>query len=151
MSLTLGAQPGFTEVADSVFDAGNAASDSSLKALNAAVKFGVVRNEQFWGYYRNGESVALPVSPADGYAYSRGELVYSWSLYWSGSATGACNGTQTAPPKGATTGQGQLLQASGNVDQVSGLVSCTASYFKTSQMDTTDGILLVIAHAQRSR
>ena len=77
MSLSLGTQPGFTEIADSTFDAGNAASDSALKAVNAAAKFGVVRNEQFYGYYANGETVALPVSPADGYAYSRSELRYS--------------------------------------------------------------------------
>ena len=91
MSLTLTAQPGFTELPDNDFDAGAPASDSNMKALNAAAKFGVVRNEQFYGYYANGETVVLPVSPADGYAYSRQELLYSWSVYWTGSATGPCS------------------------------------------------------------
>ena len=151
MSLTLGTQPGFTEVADSTFDAGNAVSDSALKALNGAAKFGVVRNEQFFGYYKDGETVVLPVSPADAYAYSRSELVYDAIVYWSGSAGSACAGTQTAPTKGATTGQGQLLQFGYNVDQATGLVSCQASYFKTAQMDVNDGVLCVVTHAQRSR
>jgi len=150
-ALTLGTQPGFTELADSTFDAGNAASDSALKELNAAAKFGVVRNEQFWGYYRNGETVALPVSPADGYAYDRSELIYSYSMHWTGGAVGACNGTQTAPPRGATSGQGQVIQFGADVDMASGAVSTNVSYYKTSQTDTNDGILKVITHAQRSR
>jgi hypothetical protein len=151
MSLSLGSQPGFTEISDATFDAGNAASDAALKALNTAAKFAAVRNEQFFGYYGNGETVALPTSPADGYAYARSELRYSFGWYWTGSATGACNGTQTAPSRGATTGAGQLLQMGANVDQATGVVSTVVSYFKSAEQDTTDGILLVITHAQRSR
>lgn len=151
MSLTLESQPGFTEVADNTFDAGNAASDSAFKALNAASKFGVVRNEQFYGFYKNGETVALPVSPADGYEYQRSELLYTFAWYWTGSATGACNGTQTPPPRGATSGSGYPLQQGANVDQASGLVSTQVSYYKDSEQDTNDGILLVVTHAQRSR
>jgi len=151
MSLSLGSQPGFTEISDATFDAGNAASDAALKALNAAAKFAAVRNEQFFGYYRNGEMVALPTSPADGYAYARSELRYSCSWYTTGSAIAACNGTLTPPTPGASTGQGTILGMLSNVDQASGAVRTVVSYYKTSQMDTTDGILLVITHAQRSR
>jgi hypothetical protein len=151
MSLTLSSQPGFVEIPDTTFAAGNAVSDSAMKQLNADAKFGAVRNEQFFGYYRNGETVALPVSPADGYAYAQSELRYSWGWYWTGSATGPLNGTQTPPPRGVTTGQGQMLQFGANVDQTSGVVSTVVSYFKSSQQDTNDGILLVITHAQRSR
>lgn len=151
MSLTLSAQPGFTEVPDNSFDAGMPASDSVFKSLNESAKFAVVRNEQFYGYYRNGETVALPVSPADGYQYQQSELRYSWGWYWTGSATGPCNGTETAPPRGVTTGQGMLLQFGANVDQTSGLVSTVVSYYKSSEMDTNDGILLIVTHAQRSR
>jgi hypothetical protein len=150
MSLSLTSQPGFTELPDSTFDAGNPLTAASLKSLNADAKFGAVRNEQFWGYYRNGETVALPTSPVDGYEYSRAELLYTWSLYWTASAPSACNGTHT-PATGATSGQGLVLQARANVDQSSGLVSTMVSYYKTSQQDTTDGILMVIIHAQRNR
>lgn len=151
MSLTLGAQPGFTDLASSTWDSGNPISSSGLKSINDNAKFGAVRNEQFWGYYRNGETVTLPVSPADGYEYARNELVYSWSLFWTGQATGALNGTQSAPTRGSTSGGGNLLQAGGNVDQSSGLVFTQSSYFNGTQTDTNDGILLVITHAQRNR
>jgi hypothetical protein len=151
MSLTLSGQPGFTELADSTFDAGNALTASNMKSLNADAKFAAVRNEQFWGYYKDGETVVLPVSPADGYIYSNAELVFTWSVYWSGSATGALNGTQTTPSRGATGGGGTLLQSGYLVDQTTGVVACNASYFSGAQHDTNDGILLVMTHAQRSR
>ena len=151
MSLTLGEQPGFTAIPSSSLATTTPLTVELFAMLAAAAMFAAVRNEQFYGYYANGETVVLPVSDADGYQYSRDELLYSWALYWSGSATAALEGTQEEPVKGATTGQGQLLQAGGNVDQSTGLVTTWASYYKTAQQDTNDGILLVITHAQRSR
>jgi len=151
VSLTLSEIPGFTDIADSVFNAGSALSSASVKALNADAKFGAVRNEQFWGYYRHGDTVELPVSAADGYEYSRDELVYSWSVWWTGSAPTACAGTQTAPTRGATGGSGTLLQMGFDVDQATGEVTCNVSYFSGSQNDTNDGILVVTVHAQRDR
>jgi hypothetical protein len=154
MSLSLGNQPGFTAIADTTFDAGNPITDTLLKQMNDNGEFAVVRNEQFYGYYANGETVVLPVSTVDGYQYSRSELVYSWSIYWTGSAIGGTGGQMTAPPKGGTTqsgGGGTMLQMAANVDQASGLVSCGTSYYKSAESDTTDGILCVITHAQRSR
>jgi hypothetical protein len=151
MSLTLGTIPGFSEIPDANFAAGAAASDVDMKALNADAKFGIVRNEQVWGYFKHGDTVPLPVSPADGYAYARNELRYTWSVYWTGAAVGTLAGTQATPTRGATSGQGTLLQVGYSVDQATGAVSCVASYFKTSQTDTNDGILLVVTHAQRLR
>lgn len=151
MSLTLSSQPGFTAIPAASFNNGQTPTAALLQALLADVNFGAVRNEQFYGYYCNGETVVLPVSPADGYQYSRDELLYTASRYWSGSATGACAGTLTPPPCGATTGQGVPLQWQDNVDQATGLVRCYTAYWKTSQQDTNDGILLVVTHAQRSR
>lgn len=154
MSLTLTSQPGFTDIAESAFDAGNAASATNMKALNANAKFGAVRCEQFWGYYKHGETVQLPVSPADGYAYERSELRYSWSFYWTGAPpSSALNGTQTPPSRGATGGAGMLLQMGANVNQSTGAVECSVSYYvhNGSQTDTNDGILMVLVHALRSR
>lgn len=152
MSLSLGTQPGFTAIPDTDFDAGNPITDSLLKQMSDNAQFAAVRNEQFYGYYANGETVVLPVSLADGYEYSREELLYAAVVYWSGSATGPCEGTMTPPPKGATSGAGTLLQFGYNVDPATGVVSCQASYWNGSnQKDTNDGILCVITHAQRSR
>lgn len=153
MGLTLSESPGFAEVASNAFDAGQPATSAAMKALNSNAAFGAVRNEQFWGYYRHGEVVNLPVSPADGYAYSREELVYSWSWYWTGSAPGPLQGTQAAPTRGATSGAGLMLQAYAQIDQATGLVATEVGYYKEggAQTNTNDGILLVIVHAQRNR
>jgi hypothetical protein len=154
MSLTLTSQPGFAEVPDSAFDAGNAASAANMKAMNAAAKFSAVRNEQFWGFYKHGETVQLPVSSADGYQYSLEELLYTWSVYWTAAPPGAAlSGTHITPSRGATGGQGHLLQTGFNVTQATGSVTCDVSYHKDggSQTDTHDGVLVVLVHAQRSR
>jgi hypothetical protein len=151
MSLTLSSIPGFTELPDSDFNAGATASDTNMKALNADAKFATVRNEQFYGYYRVGETVQLPVSPADGYAYARSECLYSWSVYWTGSATTTLNGTQVNPAKGATSGGGTMLQCGWTVDPNTGAITGGTSYFNGTQNDTQDGILFVITHAQRQR
>jgi hypothetical protein len=151
VSLTLSAQPGFAELPDDTFTTGNPATSTVMTQLNDDAKFAAVRCEQFFGYYANGETVTLPVSAADGYQYQREELLYSHSWYWTGSATGPCQGTQTPPPRGATSGQGTLLQMGADVSQLTGVVSTNVSYFKTSEMDTNDGILLVITHGLRMR
>ncbi len=150
-SLTLASAPGFTELSASNFDAGNTASDTDMKALNADAKFAAVRNEQFWGYVRNGETIALPTSPADGYVYSRSELLYLWSWYSTGNAPADLAMTHTPPAPGGSTGDGTILQMTANVDQASGVVTCGVAYFKSSQTNTTNGILLVMVHAQRMR
>jgi len=153
-TLTLTSQPGFAEVPEFSFDAGNPATAANMKSLNAAAKFAAVRTEEFWGYYKNGEVIQLPVSMADGYAYAREELRYSWSVWWTGAAPGsALNGTQATPSRGATGGPGHLLQLGFNVGQGTGVVTCDVSYHQDggAQTDTNDGILMVITHAKRQR
>ncbi len=152
-SLTLAAEPGFTEIADASFAAGAAVTDATMKSLNSGAKFAAVRNEQFWGYYKNGETIVLPISPADGYTYSLDELVYGFSWYWTGSAAGALNGTHTAPTRGATSAAGNALQMGASIDPATGLVESSVSYYTPggAQNNTHDGILLVTIHAQRMR
>ncbi|HWE50460.1 MAG TPA: hypothetical protein VG273_11745 [Bryobacteraceae bacterium] len=153
MSLTLMTQPGFTELADTAFDAPNPLTADLLKPLNADAKFAAVRNEQFWGYYRNGETVLLPISAADAYQYSRAELVYTWSIYSTAPPTTALLGTQSTPTPGSRTGGGQLLEITANVNQTTGAVAINTAYFVTggAESDTNDGILFVTVHAQRNR
>jgi len=151
-TLLLSSQPGFTEVPDQSLDAGNPVSSAVLKALNAACKFAAVRTEQFWGYYKHGETIVLPISRADGYAYAREELWYTWSIYWTGSPPGsALLGTQTAPSRGATSGEGTVLGFGAHDDQTTGAVECVTSYYKTAQQDKQDGILMVTTHGTRQR
>ena len=153
-SLLLTAQPGFTEIADTTFDDGNPITSATMKALNAAVKFDAVRNEQFWGFYKDGDTVALPVSPADGYTYERSELTYDWSVVSTGGpGAGTYAGTQTLPAAGVNGGAGQLLFMLAMVDQGTGAVSITVAYYVTNGAQTTthDGVLMVRVHAQRLR
>jgi len=107
--------------------------------------------EDFWGFYRNGETVQLPTSTADGYNYSREELLYTWEIYDTHPATGACNGTQTPPATGPQSAAGTILQMGFNVAQATGAVSCQVAYYATggSQSNTGDGILLVHTLARR--
>jgi len=151
-SLTLTTQPGFTEIPDTAFDAGQPATAANLKALNSNAKFDAVRSEHFQGYYKHGESVQLPISPADAYQYQRAELLYHPHIYWTGAPpTGPLNGAQEPPSRGATSGEGNLLQFGFDIDAATGLVNCLVSYFKTSQQDTNDGILFVTTIAVRQR
>lgn len=151
MSLTLSSQPGFTQIPGTSFASNAPVTAAVMQELNASAQFAAVRNEQFYGYYKNGETVQLPVSPADGYQYQRDELLYSFSWYSTGGQPTACDGTQTPPTPGSTTGQGTVLQTMANVDQSTGLVTTQVSYYKASQMNQPDGVLLVITHAQRNR
>jgi hypothetical protein len=163
MSLTLSSSPAFAELIGSTFDAGAVPTAAEFQALNRDAKFAAVRNEQFWGYYANGHTVALPVSPADGYTYSRAELFYEASVVYTGAPGTFTAGTHTLPtglfglpPAGHATSQptaGVLLQLSTwTVDQATGLVAVGTSYWDGStQTVSGDGIVMVMVHAQRSR
>ena len=153
MSLTLSSQPGFTQIPNSSFQTGSPVSASVMLALNAAAQFAAVRGEQFYGYYRNGETVSLPVSPADGYQYSRAELLYVPSWYCTASAPSALNGTTTAPTPGATSGAGTVLYTLCDVNESTGLVQTFVAYYKDggAQSNTNDGILKVMTLALRNR
>ena len=83
--LTFASIPGFFDLADSAIAAGQPLTDDSISKISHNAKFGVVRAEQFYmGFYANGNTVAAPVSPVDGYAYSYAEclffLIHSSSL-----------------------------------------------------------------------
>jgi hypothetical protein len=150
MSLTLLTIPGFTEIPDTAFNAGGVASDTVMKELNAAAKFATVRNEFFVGFYRIGETVQIPTSPADGYVYSRSELIYIGMPYYSAGSTSALNGTTVPPAKGSTSGPGTLLEFGWYIDQATGAVSGGVDYFGGgTQTNTTDGIVFVLTIAQR--
>jgi len=156
--LTFSQQPGAVDLVDSTFDQDKPVTDVALKQLNQNAKFGMVRVEFFQGYYKNGETVALPVSPVDGYAYARAELRYVWSVYSTRPATGATNGTANPPALGSEQIGG------GGVDGVDvftayvehknstnrGLVHCQIIMGDgTNQTITSSGVLYVTTIAER--
>src|SRR2546430_6732076 len=80
MGLTLQTPPGFSDLADSVLAANQPAFAIDLAKIYSNGAFGMVRPEIFQGIYKPGDTVALPVSDRDGYAYSRDELLYFWTV-----------------------------------------------------------------------
>ena len=171
MNLTLTTQPSFTQVAQSALTTGTALAAASIQGISGDAEYAAVRTEEFYGFYSNGTTVALPVSPADGYQYSRAELNYESALYWSGgttygtwNATGGNRGSgaavvvsgATAPPfQGATSASGQVIAISYSVNQATGAVTTSVTYAKdgtlATQTVTTDGILFVTTIARRQR
>ncbi len=76
--LTLRSTPGFCDIPDSSFAAGQKALGINLAKISENAEFGMVRFELFYGTYTDGETVDLPVSTVDGYQYSADELLYLW-------------------------------------------------------------------------
>lgn len=153
-TLILNSAPGFTDIADSTFDAGNPVTAAVMKALNANAKFDAVRTEEFQGYYKHGETIVLPVSQADAYAYAREELIYTFTVFWTGAPPSTPLLGDAAPPaRGATSGPGHLLEFGFFIDAATGFVSCDVHYHRDggAQTNTNDGILFVTTHAKRQR
>lgn len=161
MNLTLSKQPAnFSQIADSSFNTGATLTQAILQALSNNAKFAAARNEEFYGYYINGQTVVLPVSPLDGYLYSRAELSYICSPYWTAAMLPDTWGTLIgdngidaygglAPTaRGYATGPGQITRVQQTVDQSTGLVTLATTYGGGS---TTDGVVMVTTIARRMR
>src|SRR5690242_13182743 len=112
MGLQLNTAPGFADLPDSVLEAGDPAFGLHVGSISSNAAFGMVRLEVFQKVYGNGETVELPVSPIDGYQYSREELLYLWIVKNSG-----------AKDSGEPSGPDTLWFCNWNVDQTTGLVT----------------------------
>ena len=150
MSLTLPEQPGFTVIPSSTFDEPNPVTSTTAKALNADAQFAAVRTEEFVADYLDGETVPLPVSPADFYHYALNELRYIWGLRYNASAVREQGGAITLGAPGAA---GWRLFESYYVDQSNALVHCDVAYYVQggAQTNTHDGVLTVLTIAKRLR
>jgi hypothetical protein len=67
MGLTLSQPPGYSDLSDPLLVANSPALGIDFGKISENAAFGMVRTEIFNGLYSNGETVALPVSPIDGY------------------------------------------------------------------------------------
>lgn len=69
--------PGLFDLADAAIVGGQPLTDDSLAKISHNAKAGAVRCEIFFmGFFANGNRVAAPVSPVDGYAYSYQECFF---------------------------------------------------------------------------
>lgn len=115
---------------------GNQVDESVMQNLNTLAKGANLVPEIFTATYTNGQTVALPVSSRDGYAYSRSELSYIWGMI------------DTA----GGTALGGILQTIANVDQATGLVSTEVDFVTDpgNFSSTSFGDVFVITFARRN-
>lgn len=149
--LTIASVPGFNDLTDPVAD--DVVTDDTLVKISQNAKFAAVRMETIYmGFYKNGDTIGTPVSPVDGYAYSRAEMLFDFSLY-STRAPGAgfVSGQATVPDISPTQAD-SLYWFTFDIDDTTGAVSITTSYFRNggSETVTHDGIVKVSAVCQRS-
>jgi hypothetical protein len=144
--LTFQITPGFVDIPDSAVAADQPVTDYSLTKISNNAKFAAVRPETFYGWYRDGEAVQLPVSPVDGYVYSRSELEYEVAAWCSRSPSGdaATNGALSKPPRANTNdGPGSLFLMDFWVEEKNeaspGLVHCQVNYWSNGSETMTNG------------
>jgi hypothetical protein len=155
--LTLDVIPGFVDLPDSAIVADQPLTDYSLVKISNNAKFAALRPETFYGWYRDGELVKLPVSPADGYAYTRVELEYEVAAWCSRSPAGGTgtNGATTKPGRAYTNdGAGALFLMDFWVEErnesTPGLVHCEVHYWNDgSEIPTNGGFIKVRTIATR--
>lgn len=142
MGLVLSQQPGYSDLQDSVLVAGSPVLGINVAKAYTNAAFGKMRVEVFQNHYKNGDTVPLPVSDVDGYAYSRDELIYVWAVESSANLT-----------SGWISGADSLWYCGWLVDQSTGLVSCDEWYRRSGSHynpdHTNDGVLRVFTIAQR--
>jgi len=141
---TLEEVPGYVDIPDSAVEAEKLALAFPLQAQLGNAKFGMARTECFRYFLRDGDEVPLPVSPIDGYQYTREELLYHWNFF------------MTANPEGGrTSAPGNLLYLDARVEQWGqenpGKVHCSVWYHMQggATTQTDDGLLTVSVIAQR--
>ena len=151
--LSLSAIPGFFDIADPVLSGGQPLTDDALLKLSHNAKFAAVRLEiVFMGYYQSGDTVPTPVSPVDGYTYSRAECMYLPVLVSSRSPAAGFVSGQTTFPALATNdpGQGSLVMMPYqlNISDSTGVLTCQ-TYWSTSGPEN-QGLVKIYCIAARS-
>lgn len=144
--LTFQAIPGFVDITDQALAADQPLTDYSITKISNNAKFAAVRPETFYGWYRNAETVQLPTSRVDGYAYSRSELEYEIAAWCSRSPAGdaTTNGAVTRPLRAnANDAAGTLYLMDFWVEEKNepnpGLVHCEVHYWDGSTEASTNG------------
>jgi len=144
-TLVMAASPSYSAISSGWIGTDEPLSQQLAQALNDDAKFSVVNKEVFYlGEYYNGQTVTLPHSAADGYAYSAGECSFMSSWRW----TPPGNAAQVSAP---ALSDGQLGPIKASVNS-SGVVSITIEYIDNNGnlLSTNDGRIAVFAFCKRS-
>ena len=142
--LTWATQPGAVDLPDANLAADQPLTDYDLTKISNNAKFAAVRVETFYGWYKNGETALLPVSPVDGHAYTRQELEYSVAAFCSRSPAGATNGALARPSRqNANDGPGSLFLLDYWIEEKTdanpGLVHLETHYWDSGAETVTNG------------
>jgi hypothetical protein len=144
--MTFATTPGFVDLPDSVLEADQPLTDYDLTKISNNAKFAAVRPEIFYGWYKNGETATIPVSPVDGYVYARQELEYEVAAWCSRSPSSgsATNGALTKPARASVNdGPGGLFLMDFWVEEKNeanpGLVHCDVHYWDGGTETPTNG------------
>jgi hypothetical protein len=142
MGLKLSSPPGFADLADSVLASGSPALGVDIAKIHENSRFSMARTEVFSGVYKNGDTVSVPISPIDGYAYSRNELKYFWTI------------RNSADPSTLwISGADSLFNGAWDVDQTTGKVFSDEWYRRSGShadvFHSNDGLLQVWTVGQR--
>ncbi len=151
--LILKSIPGLIDLPNSQLAAGSPVTDDKIVKINENVKGAVVRKETiFMGYYKDGDTVPTPVSPVDGYIYSRSELQYDYTLYTTRAPDANFVSGQAEAPGQASSQIANLYWQYHDIDDSTGKVSSLTSYYKPNGAETIthDGILKVSCFCQRA-
>lgn len=145
MGLTLRTVPGFSDLSDDVLAANSPTRGIHVEEISANAAFGMARCEVFQGLYFDGDTVPLPISDIDGYAYSRAELIYLYNI-----------AVSTNKDSGwIQIGSGSLWYCNWFVDQATGEVSSQEWYRNSgsggTRTETNDGQIIVYTIGQRQR
>src|ERR1017187_1147235 len=77
MPLTIAVPPVFYDQPDAGYASNVPLQTTRMVRLNRNAKYGAVRNERIYmGFFANGNTVPLPISPVDGYVYSQAEVMF---------------------------------------------------------------------------
>jgi len=134
--------PNFADVDDANFAVDNALQTSPLTQMSRNAKYSALAGEVIYlGEYYNGQTVTLPVSPADGYVYSIGECQFMTSWRWT------TVGTAFTQPNGTL---GQLHEISCSVNPATGDVTTAVVYYNSGYNTTTHGRVAVFAFCNRT-
>jgi hypothetical protein len=153
--LTWAMIPGAVDLPDANLAADEPVTDYSLQKVSNNAKFAAVRPETFYGWYKNGEIVLIPVSPVDAYVYHREELEYEVAAWCTRLPVGATNGAAVKPGRAnGNSGQGSLFWCDFWIDEKNeaspGLVHCEVSYWSgENETLTNDGFVKVRTIATR--
>ncbi len=138
--ISLSAIPSYVEPAAADLAVDSPVYASLLTQLSHNAKFAMVRREVFQCIATNGDTIAAPKSPIDGYQYSYAEITFWWTRAYSYS-----------PSTSKPSGSGCVFQWTDSVSSA-GVVSVSTNYFIDGGADTptNDGELVVFMLCQRN-